>query len=747
MSATMEDLLERSGVYLPPDKQRLVQEAYEFARSCHEGQTRLSGDPYISHPLQTALILTDLSLDASTIAAALLHDVIEDCGVAKEELGERFGEEVATLVDGVTKLSLLELRMGADLGPGAAQHGQGSGGKESKRSSEQLHAQAESLRKMLVAMAQDIRVVLIKLADRLHNMRTLEAHPLERRVAIAQETLDIYAPLADRLGIWDIKWQLEDLAFRHLQLEEYRRIAHLLAAKRKQREAYLDRVGRLLLEAFKREGVQAEVYGRPKHLYSVYWKIQKYAEQGKAFDEIYDLYALRVLVNTQADCYNALGVVHTLWHHIRGQFDDYIANPRQNLYQSLHTTVMCEGGTPLEVQIRTYQMHQIAEYGVAAHWRYKEGEAKDVRFEEKITWLRQLLEWQREVSGAEEFMESLKTDLFRDQVFVYTPKGEIKELPVGATSLDFAYLIHTDLGHRCIGAKVNSRLVPLDYQLQNGDTVNIMTSKRARGPSLDWLNRELGFLRTASALSKVRQWFRRQERASSVERGRDLLQRELKRLGLHESEGEVAHLLKYDSVEELLENIGNGTLGIGKVATRLTVSEEPAQVVPTVKPTVEPTRPPRGVRVLGVGDLLTRIARCCSPLPGDEIVGYITRAAGVTIHRKTCANITHEDEPERLVPVTWGPSRDLYPVAVRVTAWDRVGLLRDLTTLVAAEGVNITSSVVETSPDGTALITLSLETTGIGQLRKLFTKLETIKGVTTVVRTDVAAPTTARGGR
>ncbi|MSQ11351.1 MAG: bifunctional (p)ppGpp synthetase/guanosine-3',5'-bis(diphosphate) 3'-pyrophosphohydrolase [Dehalococcoidia bacterium] len=738
MAATIESLVEKADSYLQPDKARLVREAYEFARACHEGQKRLSGEPYISHPLETALILSDLSLDADTLAAALLHDVIEDCGVSKEDLAAKFGAQVATLVDGVTKLAHLELHQGAV---------QAAVGKDGKRAGEHLQAQAESLRKMLVAMAQDIRVVLIKLADRLHNMRTLEAQPLERRVAIAQETLDIYAPLAHRLGIWDLKWQLEDLAFRHLQPEEYRHVARLLATKRAEREAYMDQACRQLQEALRQEGVTAEVYGRPKHLYSVYRKVQKYAELGKDFDEIYDLYALRVLVKPQADCYNALGVVHTRWRPMPGQFDDYIANPKANRYQALHTTVMGEGGTPFEVQIRTSEMHQVAEYGVAAHWRYKEGSAgKDPHFEEKMTWLRQLLEWQREVAGAgaEEFVESLKTDLFRDQVFVYTPGGDIKELPVGATPLDFAYLVHTDLGHRCIGAKVNGRLVSLDHQLQNGDTVEIMTSKLARGPSLDWLNPELGFLRTASAMGKARQWFRRQERAASLERGKDLLQRELRRLGLHHAEAEVARLLRYDNPETLLEELGNGTLGIGKVSSRLTAGEESAQI-PTVKPTVEPTRTPRGIRVLGVGDLLTRIARCCSPLPGDEIAGYITRGAGVTVHRKSCPNIANEDEPERVVPVTWGPSKDMYAVTVGVAAWDRVGLLRDITTLVAAEGVNITSSLVETVPDGTALITLSLETTGIAQLRKLFTKLETVKGVTSVARAGAAAPAKTKG--
>ncbi|MBM3947477.1 MAG: bifunctional (p)ppGpp synthetase/guanosine-3',5'-bis(diphosphate) 3'-pyrophosphohydrolase, partial [SAR202 cluster bacterium] len=472
-----DSLETRAAAYLPPDKQRVVREAYEFARACHEGQKRLSGEPYITHPLATTSVLADLSLDGATLAAALLHDVIEDCGVPREELAAKFGEEIAALVDGVTKLTLVELR---------TEQATFVGDRSAKRAADQLQTQAESLRKMLLAMARDIRVVLIKLADRLHNMRTLDAQPADRRVAIAQETLDIYAPLATRLGIWDVKWQLEDLAFWHIEPEEYHRIARLLASKRDEREAYLRGASRVLQEALKGAGIKAQVSGRPKHIYSVHRKAQKYAEQGKDFDEIYDLYALRVMVDSQADCYHALGIAHTLWHPIPGQFDDYIANPKPNLYQSLHTTVMGEGGTPLEVQFRTAEMHQVAEYGVAAHWRYKGVKQGNAQFEERMTWLRQLLEWQRDVSGAEEFMESVKTDLFPDQVFVYTPKGEIKELPVGATPLDFAYLVHTDLGHRCIGAKVNGRMVSLDYALQNGDTVEIMTSKLARGPSLDW---------------------------------------------------------------------------------------------------------------------------------------------------------------------------------------------------------------------------------------------------------------------
>ena len=499
-------LLAKAGKYLPEDKIGLIADAFRFAENAHDGQVRLSGEPFIEHPLQTALFLADLRLDANALAAALLHDVVEDCGVAVRVLEESFGPEVAKLVDGVTKLTQTELMPEERAsGPNGAA-GDGAG-------------QAASLRKMLMAMAEDIRVVLIKLADRMHNMSTLKPLPVERRKAIAKETLDIYAPLAHRLGIWEMKWRLEDLAFQHLDTQAYREISKLLRDKRAVREEYIERVRGVLQAELDTAGIEAEVTGRPKHIYSIHKKIAKYAEQNKEVGEIYDLFALRVLVGEVKDCYAALGAVHTKWRPLPGQFDDYIANPKDNLYQSLHTTVLCEDASPVEVQIRSHEMHSLAEYGVAAHWLYKEGETSDAPFEEKMRWLRQLLDWQRDVSGAEEFVESFKTDVFQNQVFVYTPKGDLKELPAGATPLDFAYRIHTDIGHRCIGAKVNAKLVPLNYQLQNGDTVYIMTSKTVRGPTLDWLNPNLGHVKTASAREKIRQWFNRQERRTNIEQG------------------------------------------------------------------------------------------------------------------------------------------------------------------------------------------------------------------------------------
>ena len=717
--------------YLPGDKVALVDEACLFAAECHDGQTRASGEPYVEHPIQSALLLANLHLDVTTIAAALLHDVIEDCGVTYDQLQERFGEDVAKLVDGVTKLTRLDTRLLGNDDP------------QQVSLYQEDRLQAESLRKMLVAMAEDIRVVLIKLADRLHNMLTLDALEPDRRRAIAQETLDIYTPLAHRLGIWDIKWRLEDMAFRHLEPSKYREISKLLAARREEREAYISRI----TEVFKREldaaELDAQVMGRPKHIYSIYQKMEKYAAQGKKLSQIYDLYALRVLVETKADCYNALGVVHSLWRPLPGQFDDYIANPSENLYQSIHTTVMCEEGMPLEVQIRTYEMHETAEYGVAAHWRYKEGSSGDLQFENKMTWLRQLLDWQREVSGTDEFLEGVKTDLFRDQVFVYTPKGEIIELPSGATPIDFAYKIHTELGHRCMGSKVNGRLVPLDYQVNNGDTVEIVATRSDRGPSLDWLNPDLGYVRSAGARQSVRQWFRRQERGANVQRGREFLKKELKRLNLSLDESQVAGMFRYDTAEEFFSALGSGGITENQVASRLTAPQEKAQE--QQKSLLPLSSPTSGVKVLGVGDLLIRMGRCCNPLPGEEIIGYITRSRGVTVHKRNCPNLRNEDEMERLVDVEWGQTKELYPVRVTIQAWDRVGLLRDMTTQVSEQGVNIASVVTTENPDSTATISLTLYTTGVGQLSRLFSKLEGVRGVISAIRSPTDGSDSSSG--
>jgi guanosine-3',5'-bis(diphosphate) 3'-pyrophosphohydrolase len=710
-----QELLERARQYLPSTGVALVERALEFASRCHQGQFRRSGDPAITHPLHTAYSMAELQLDAETVAAALLHDVQEDCGVSNQELRQLFGEGVASLVEGVTKLGQIPWETLEDRAAGE-------------------RMQAENLRKMFLAMARDLRVVLIKLADRLHNMLTLYALPREDQVRIARETLEIYAPLAARLGIWQFKWQLEDLAFRYLEPDKYRAIADMLATKREARQRYINHVCHLLQEELSRHGLSAQVQGRAKHIYSIYQKMQRYAAEGRNPHEIYDLLAVRILVDSVPECYRALGIVHSLFTPLPGTFDDYIAKPKQSMYQSLHTTVMGPGGRPLEVQIRTHEMHQVAEYGVAAHWRYKEGEKPDRRYQERLAWLRQLLQWHQEMAGAQELVEAIKSDIFQDQVFVFTPKGEVKELPRGATPIDFAYRIHTDLGHRCVGAKVNGRLVPLNYQLQNGDVVEIIVSKTAKGPSRDWLNPELGYVHTSHARQKIRQWFKRQERAENVARGREMLLKELSRLGLElaQVEGELVRAFGLTDVEELFFRLGYGELSPHQVLTRIPHLLEPPPQAPH-RPRHQPLGSAAGVRVLGSGDLLTRLARCCQPMPGDPIVGYVSRGEGVSVHRTDCPNLPAL-ERERLVEVEWGAPGHVYPVAVRIDAWDRVGLMRDISTLVAEEGVNMTGIRSQEHDDGTITIYVTLETQGLSQLIRLLAKLEGVRGVTAVKR-------------
>ncbi len=712
--------------YLPEDMIALVEQAYIFADQCHQGQIRKSGEPYIAHPLQAAVFLADLNLDGHTISGALLHDVIEDCGVTFDDIEHRFGHEVAKMVDGVTKLTRMDYRL-----PGTKFNGAAPPDDPDK-------LYAESLRKMLVAMAEDIRVVLIKLADRLHNMKTLDALPPAKRKSIAQETLEIYSPLAHRLGIWDIKWQLDDLAFRHLNEDRYREISKMLASRRAEREEYVEQVCDRLRKVLAQGQLKGEVNGRPKGIYSIYNKMQKYAAQGNELRDVLDLYALRVVVDSEGDCYKALGLIHQIWSPIPGQFDDYIANPKENMYQALHTTVICQGGQPLEVQIKTNEMHQVAEYGVAAHWRYKEGRANDLRFEEKMTWLRQLLEWQREAAGTDDFIESVKQDIFRDQVFVYTPKGDIVELAAGSTPIDFAYKIHTELGHHCMGGKVNGRLVSLDTSLQNGDTVEIMTTKSNRGPSPDWLNPNLGYVNSASARQKVRQWFHRQARGSNIERGREKLRKELRRLNLQLEEPEILRLVRFNSMEDFLLNLGSGGFTEGQLAHRLSQAVKQEPEPPQSKVNLPLSSPSSGISVLGVGDLLVRIAGCCNPIPGDTIAGFVTRARGVTVHKKGCISLRNEDEQERIVNVSWSEARELYPVRVRIEAYDRVGLLRDVTVRVSEEKVNIASVITQENADGTVTMELTLHTTGLDQLGKLFAKLEGIRSVTQVTRVRTA---------
>ena len=706
----VSSLITRIKHYLPPEKIALIEAAYKFALDAHQGQVRKSGDPYLDHPLQTAITLADLQLDAATLAAALLHDVPEDCGVPLTKIEAEFGSEVSKLVDGTTKLSRLSWRRGE---------------------ADKRESQAQNLRKMLIAIAEDLRVVFIKLADRLHNMYTLGALSTEKRRGIAQETLEIYAPLAHRLGIWELKWQLEDLAFRYLEPRQYHKIARLVATRRGEREAFIADITRTLREELHKVGLKAEIAGRPKHIYSIYNKMNRYAAQGRDFDDIHDLLAVRVLVDTVPDCYKALGGIHNLWHPLPEEFNDFIANPRANEYQSLHTTVLCQGTTPLEIQIRTYDMHRIADYGVAAHWRYKEGTKQDLHFEDKIAWLRQLIEWQSEL-GSEEFLESLKTDVFIDQVFVYTPQGEIKALPKGATPLDFAYQIHTELGHRCIGAKVNGRLVPLNYRLKNSEIVEIRATKTTRGPSLDWLNPDLGYVKTSHGREKVRQWFKRQERDQNIERGRETLDRELKRLGISLANSEeTARLFNYESFDDFLAAIGYGGITPHQLAVKLAGEPEPSPATPAAAPAEKTTT--AGIQVLGVGDLLTRLAPCCHPLPGDNIIGYITRSQGITVHRRDCVNVRKAQEKERLIEVSWGETQEVHPVNVQIDAWDRVGLLRDITAVVAEAKVNI-AGISTTYHNDVVSVFATLEITNMAQLTQVLSRIQGVRSVLSAIR-------------
>ena len=713
-----ETLMSKAIEYTPTDKLDVIEKAYAYAEDAHRGQKRKSGEPFITHPLETAMVLADLKLDADALAAALLHDVVEDSDdILVQDIQDQFGEDVARLVDGVTKLTEAELVA-------------------SGRTADALagHTQAETIRKMMMAMARDIRVVLIKLADRLHNMRTIRYLSPAKRVEKARETLHIYAPLAHRLGIWEMKWQLEDLSFQQTNPQEYKAISRRLNSKRAAREEYINNAKDILQGNMDKAKISAEVVGRPKHIYSIHNKIARYESQNKTVDDIHDLFALRVLVNSVQDCYTALGIIHTLWRPVPGEFDDYIANPKDNLYQSIHTTVIAEDGHPVEIQIRTHEMHHIAEYGVAAHWLYKEGKPGDESFEQKMVRVRQVVEWQRDLS--EDVVTSLRTDIFQNQVFVYTPMGELKELPEGSTPLDFAFSIHTELIFRCIGAKVNGKLVPLTYQLKNGDTCQILTSKTVRGPSLDWLNEDLGYVKTASARAKVRQWFRRQERSVNIQRGRDLYQRHIRRLTTLQDE-QVAAMMGIASLDRFLAALGDGSISVVQVVNKLSSREEEAEAEVRYQQELGlPVSPSAGIQVLGVGDLLTSMARCCNPISGDEIIGYITRVKGVTVHRRNCPNIINEDEPERLVQVSWGKTEVKYPVRIQVRSMDRVGLLRDVTSLVSGENVNIASCVSE-EYDDTSIITLTVHVSGIDQLSRLFFKLESVNGVTGVTRSNL----------
>ncbi|HEX6539060.1 MAG TPA: bifunctional (p)ppGpp synthetase/guanosine-3',5'-bis(diphosphate) 3'-pyrophosphohydrolase [Candidatus Dormibacteraeota bacterium] len=696
--------------YLPEADRERLERAFEVAEAAHDGQFRLTGEPYVEHPLAVAAILAGLRLDADTLTAAVLHDTVEDTHLTRDDIRASFGDSVAKLVDGVTKLGKIHVTS-------AEQH------------------QAENIRKMLVAMAEDVRVVLIKLGDRLHNMRTIAAHTAERRRRISRETLDIYAPLAHRLGIWQVKGELEDLAFAQLDPDNYQLIEAKLTSKREQRAAFVRDVTEILERELEPLGMSAEISGRTKQVYSIH---EKMLRSQKDFDEIYDLIAIRVLVNSVKDCYGALGVVHSLWKPIPGRFKDYIAMPKDNRYQSLHTTVVSHTGEPMEVQIRTQEMHQTSEYGVAAHWRYKSG-SEGARVDERFAWLRLLMDWQKEMLDAEAFVDTVKVDIFQDEVFVFTPRGDVRSLPMGSTPVDFAYRIHTDVGHRCIGGKVNGRMVPLDHRLENGDIVEILTSKGPHGPSRDWL----GFVKTSSAREKIRSWFKKERREENIQKGREALDKEFRRMrqialsSLKDDQlTKLAAQHKFNLVDDFLAAVGYGDISARSVVLHFSEDgEQPSDTRLLGIPLTSAPAPTGLVRVHGHSDMLTNLASCCKPVAGEPIRGYITRGKGVTVHRSDCANVRNAGDTERLVEVEWETgARQVYPVAIKIEAWDRTGLLRDIAGVIAESKINLSGADVQVYDDRTAVISTIVEIQTLTQLSRLLERLEGVRDVHTVAR-------------
>ena len=703
----------------------LIERAYLKAQIAHEGQFRKSGAPFITHCVAVAQILAEMNLDAETIAAALLHDAIEDTSVTSKEIREEFGEAICGLVETVTKLARLPT------------------GDTKQRS----QRDKEYMRKMLLTMGDDVRAVLIKLADRLHNMRTLGYLPSDKRQQIAQETIDIFAPLANRLGIWQFKWELEDLSFRFLHPENYERIARRIDAHRQEREEDISSIVQFLRRELEKHGItDAQFAGRPKHIYSIFSKMQK---KETSFGQIYDIRAVRVIVDTVPQCYLSLGIVHNLWRPIPSEFDDYIAAPKDNFYQSLHTALLDKEGKTIEIQIRTREMHMNAEYGIAAHWRYKEGSRDGVRdphYEERLNFIRRLMEFGSELPEDDEnFLNTMKTEVFEGRVYVFTPKGDIVDLPAGATPIDLAYHIHTEVGHHCRGAKVQGNLVNLNYRLQNADQVEILTSKRS-SPSLDWLNPHLGYVKTSRARSKIRLWYRKQNFEHHVTLGRESLERELKRIGVLErmTYEQIAALFKFDDSDKFLAAIGSGDINTSQIAGRILETEQKARLEQEREDGLEVLIRPRltphpsadtGVRVDGMSGLLINLARCCNPMPGDPIVGFITRGRGVSVHHENCTNIKALDEPERLLEVSWENTDSLrfYRVPISIIAYDRAGLMRDISTLLADEKINLSEVAVSTKQE-VATFQLTMEISDLTRLSRVMTRVEDIPSVVEVFR-------------
>ncbi|MDD2429227.1 MAG: bifunctional (p)ppGpp synthetase/guanosine-3',5'-bis(diphosphate) 3'-pyrophosphohydrolase [Eubacteriales bacterium] len=718
---TLEEIIQSINRVRPGEDAAIIEKAYHFAANAHSGQMRRSGEPYFTHPVFVASILTEITMDMPTIAAGLLHDTVEDIeGISVEVIEREFGQEIAMLVDGVTKLGRLNFQ-------------------------DREEQQAESLRKMILAMGRDIRVVIIKLADRLHNMLTLGYQPSDRQAAIARETLDIYAPIAHRLGVYTIKQELEDLSLSYIDPQGYRDVAVKVGAKRLEREDQIKTIIAVLTEKLAEMGVQHfEIEGRPKHLYSIY---RKMVIQNRNFDQIYDLIAVRVLVDTIPDCYTVLGVVHTLWNHMPLRFKDYISVPKNNMYQSLHTTLV--GGrtipTPFEVQIRTYDMHRVAEYGIAAHWNYKEG-GTDKSMDKKLYWLRQILDWQSETKDSKEFIDGLKTDLFSEEVFLFTPKGDIVNMQRGATPLDFAYRIHSGVGNACTGAKVNGKIVPLDTELKTGDRVEILTSKTAKGPSMDWLK----IVKTQQAKAKIRQFFKKELRGENIQIGREMLEREAKRRGV-----KLGDISKPESYEPLLKKYGfpdieaiHGAVGYGVVPAIYVISqlldeqrketEGDAPKKPTLPEPHEIDRlgkPTNGIYVEGGSGMLVRFAHCCNPVPGDDIVGYITRGRGVTVHKADCVN-AFNSEPERRVQVSWAKSdMGVFNASLRIIAYDHPSLLGEITVYVSDAGAPVTAVSVKVNKNGIVTIHMIVQVNSKEQLQQVLTKVRKRTDVIEAFRT------------
>ncbi|KEP26547.1 MULTISPECIES: RelA/SpoT family protein [Bacillus] len=726
---TAQQVIDKAREYLSAEHIQFIERAYEYAENAHKEQYRKSGEPYIIHPIQVAGILVDLEMDPSTIAGGFLHDVVEDTDVTLQDLQEHFNEEVAMLVDGVTKLGKIKYKS-------------------------QEEQQAENHRKMFVAMAQDIRVILIKLADRLHNMRTLKHLPQEKQRRISNETLEIFAPLAHRLGISKIKWELEDTALRYLNPQQYYRIVNLMKRKRAEREEYLDEVVNEVKDRVSEVNIKAEFSGRPKHIYSIY---RKMVMQNKQFNEIYDLLAVRILVDSIKDCYAVLGIIHTCWKPMPGRFKDYIAMPKPNMYQSLHTTVIGPKGDPLEVQIRTFEMHEIAEYGIAAHWAYKEGKesaesTEEAVFQKKLSWFREILEFQNESTDAEEFMESLKIDLFSDMVFVFTPKGDVIELPSGSVPIDFSYRIHSEIGNKTIGAKVNGKMVTLDHKLKTGDIIEILTSKHSYGPSQDWVK----LAQTSQAKHKIRQFFKKQRREENVEKGRELIEKEIKNLEFDVKEiltaenlQKVADKFNFSNEEDMYAAVGYNGITALQVANRLTEKErkqrDQEEQEKTVQEVTVESKPyhgkkrEAGVRVKGIDNLLVRLSKCCNPVPGDSIVGFITKGRGVSVHREDCPNVKTGEAQERLIPVEWeheqpARNRKEYNVEIEILGYDRRGLLNEVLQAVNETKTNISSVSGKSDRNKVATIHMAIFIQNINHLHKVVERIKQIKDIYSVRR-------------